>query len=168
MKENRGKILFISYLVALVWISLFKFAISWQQIILLANSNSRSLNLIPFGEPLYVNGRINFMESLYNILIFVPFGGLMGLELKKLSDSKKIFAVIGFSVIIESLQFIFSLGASDITDVILNSIGGISGLIIYRILANKFTELSLDPVLIKIGSILLLTCLILISLTFMV
>lgn len=91
MKEGKGKILFISYLIALVWISLFKFAISWQQVILLANSSSRSFNFIPFGEPLYINGRIDFMEPLYNVLIFIPFGGLLGLELKKLSDSKKFF-----------------------------------------------------------------------------
>ena len=34
----------------------------------------RSINLIPFGSSAIINGSISLRETLYNILVFIPFG----------------------------------------------------------------------------------------------
>ncbi len=54
---------------------------------------------------------------------------------KKVLENKKII-FLGFilSFTLETMQFIFSIGASDITDIITNTIGTIVGLFLYLIL----------------------------------
>lgn len=54
---------------------------------------------------------------------------------KKVLENKKII-FLGFilSFTLETIQFIFSIGASDITDIITNTIGTIVGLFLYLIL----------------------------------
>lgn len=166
MKTRRLKILLVSYLIVVVWITVFKFSVSWQEILNLVNSSPRSINLIPFGSPTQVNGSISFKEIVYNLLIFIPFGGLLGLVSKKTNVIQKISIIFFFSLFLESLQFIFSLGAADITDIIQNSIGGMIGLLIYNVFAKRFTEVVIDPIFIKIGSILFSAAFLLILMTF--
>ena len=74
MKEERQKkrmlrVLAAVYLAALVWIILFKMALSPEQL-----PRLRNVNLIPFGDALVVNGKADYGEVFQNLLIFVPFG----------------------------------------------------------------------------------------------
>ena len=73
-------------------------------------------------------------EIIENILIFIPLGLL--LKMKDLS-SQKIF-LLGFllSFTYEFLQYIFSIGVADITDIITNAIGAILGSLVYSILSH--------------------------------
>ena len=109
-------VMFILYLLALIWVIVFK-----------AN---RDL-LIYGGEPefrqisfyLYFNGK----ETLLNIAAFVP----AGLFLMLLPRQGKILpAYVGsflLSLAFEVVQYILMLGTSDLTDLLTNTLGGIVG-----------------------------------------
>ncbi|MDP4108311.1 MAG: VanZ family protein, partial [Bacillota bacterium] len=59
------------------------------------------------------------------------------------------------SLTFEFIQFIFAIGATDITDVITNTVGGFLGLKLYS-LSNKYiTNKKLDRVIIFVGILLL-------------
>lgn len=72
------KILCIIYLLFLTWIILFKMSTSLEEL-----PHIRSINLVPFGESVIVNGRISFAEMLDNVVAFVPFGIFTGILLEK-------------------------------------------------------------------------------------
>ncbi len=127
----------------------------------------RSLNLIPYGSSVISNGKIYTSELIYNVIAFIPFGGYISMLKTNWSFIKKILPIFGVSLLFEIIQFIFGLGASDITDLINNTLGGVIGILIYFILNKIFkSDLKLNKVIIifaSLGSIclvLLLTILI--------
>ncbi|MEN2256314.1 VanZ family protein (plasmid) [Paraclostridium benzoelyticum] len=74
---------------------------------------------------------------------------------------KKILPIFGVSLLFEITQFIFGLGASDITDLINNTLGGAIGILIYFILIKIFkSDLKLNKV-INICASLATICLVL-------
>lgn len=115
--------LFVFYLAALTWIILFKMQFSFSEL-----PHIRNVNLIPFGASVIVNGTVDFDEIIQNALAFIPFGVLLHVLWEKKLLVKKIIPIVLTSVVFEILQFIFSIGASDITDVITNSLGGMIGI----------------------------------------
>lgn len=152
-KINITKILFGIYCVLIVWLILFKLSFSIEDFIGL--DKNRSINLIPCYYDTEVN--MHFKEVIANILIFIPFG----IYLKMLDkDNKKIFLYgFIFSSILEASQFIFKLGATDITDLIANTLGTIIGILGYvvieRIFKNKEKINKVLNILALIGTILL-------------
>ena len=82
------------------------------------------------------NGRINFSEMIDNILVFCPFGIYIGVLYRRWNLSEKVLSFFSVSLIYEVLQYVLAIGRSDITDVIMNTVGGIVGLLIYSLL-NK-------------------------------
>ena len=154
-----GQFLFLGYIVILIWILLFKFALSFNDLVAQFHNQPRNINLVPFKDSIILNQRIDLSEIINNILIFIPFGGLLGIIDKNFSSLKKIIIIFLFSSGIEISQFIFGLGATDITDVITNTLGGIIGLLIYQFLKSVFKENKLDRVLILVGTIIFLICL---------
>ena len=126
--------LLASYLAILIWLVLFKLKFNISSVL---NYHHRSLNLIPFAAPSIVNGRINFGEMIYNCLFFIPFGLLLNVNFKKVGFLPKLAFVMVFSFTAELIQFVFAIGATDITDVITNTLGGFLGLKLYN-LSNKY------------------------------
>ncbi len=110
------------YLVLLVWLVLFKFQVRFADL-----PHLRSINLIPFGEPLEVNDRIDVSESLYYILVFVPLGVYMGIFCPEWPLWKKVLPGFGLSLLLETAQYAFAIGASDITDILTNTLGTLLG-----------------------------------------
>ena len=110
------------YLLLLCWLVLFKFATSIDEI-----PHLRGINLIPF----YYGSETSFHASEvgYNVLAFVP----AGFYFTALTGKKKagILASFLLSVFFETVQWIFAIGASDITDVITNTLGGLCGLLLF-------------------------------------
>lgn len=151
--QRLAKILFCAYLVALVWILLFKFSLSISAILDSMNPIRRSINLVPFQESSIINGTIDIKEILFNALIFLPFGGLMGIVVKT-SFWKQLAWIFMFSLIIEGLQFILAIGATDITDLLMNTVGGLLGLLIYYGLARLIPVEKLDRNLTIVGGFL--------------
>lgn len=116
-------LLLIFYLAALTWIIVFKMAFSAEQL-----PRLRSVNLIPFGESVIVNGKPAFGEIIQNMLAFVPYGVLLHVLCNKKPLLQQFLPIFCTSLLFEVIQYLFSVGASDITDIIMNSAGGLLGL----------------------------------------
>jgi len=101
---------------------------------------NRSINLIPFREPLMRNGKIDLGETILNVVIFAPMGIYAGILFRRLSFGNKIFFFFLMSFLIEGFQFIFKVGAFDISDIITNMLGGIFGLMIFEIIERLFNN----------------------------
>lgn len=129
--------LFGAYLVILTWIILFKAQIHPSDLAF------RSLNLIPFSDMVSVRGFFGFDFAL-NLLAFLPFGFYM----KMLFDRRlwaQLLPVFAVSLGFEILQYIFALGASDINDLISNTLGGLAGIGAY-VLAKKLFKAKTEKV----------------------
>ena len=121
--------LFAFYFLALTWIILFKMQFSWRDL-----PHLQGINLIPFGASLVVNGRMNLGEIIQNALAFVPFGIFMRVLLQKKPLAMQLVPIVAASLLFEAAQYVFAIGASDITDVLSNTAGGLAGLAVAAVL----------------------------------
>ncbi len=121
------------YCAALTWIILFKFSFSLEEL-----PHLRNISLIPFAESVIVNGKVDFSEIFQNLFAFIPFGVLISTISENKSFLQKLLPAFFVSLTFEVLQFIFSIGASDITDVITNTLGGLIGIGIFMVLRKLF------------------------------
>ncbi len=121
------------YLLALAWIILLKFQFSF-----VALDRIRNINLIPFCESVIANGRIDFHEIILNVVAFVPFGVFAYALWQEKSFLSQILPVFLTSLGFEVIQFIFAIGATDITDLITNTSGGVIGIGIAFVLSKIF------------------------------
>lgn len=73
-----------------------------------------------------------------NIAVFIPFGYFTGIFMKK---PKRIwvgvFLTCLFSMAIEGVQLVTKVGICDIDDVILNTLGGAIGIVLYKIIFSE-------------------------------
>ena len=96
--------------------------------VFLARDARRSINLVPFD----MIAEHGFSLNVYgNILMFIPLGLYMANMMKSFRFWKALGLIVGSSFAIEVLQFVFKCGASDIDDIILNTLGGLIGIFIY-------------------------------------
>lgn len=128
------EILFVTYMIALIWVIVFKMSFSFSEEYLM-----RSVNLVPYFEPMQVSGEAVYEEIIFNVLAFVPFGLYAEILFKKRNVFQKILLFFLASLTFEVVQFIFAIGVSDITDIINNVLGGIMGVVIYKGI-EKFLE----------------------------
>lgn len=101
-----------------------------------ARDARQSINLVPFdmikqqGFTLGVWG---------NIIMFIPIGLYLANFLKGSKWGKVVAGIVGASLSIEVLQYVFKRGASDIDDLILNTAGGgLIGVFIYLVFKVLF------------------------------
>ncbi len=131
-KEKRITcIVFGIYMFLLCWLVLFKFATNIEEI-----PHMRGVNLIPFYSG--TENVFHFKEVLYNVLVFVPAGYYLTAFG---SEKSPVLGVIGttlLSLFFEITQWIFAIGATDITDVITNTLGGFSGMLLFFIMGRIF------------------------------
>src|SRR5688572_29903516 len=83
-------VLFIIYLIAICWILLFKLSVRFSYM------GKRSVNLIPFNEPLILTS-----ENILNVVIFVPLGLYAGILFRKWPLGKKLLLFFLLSLIVE-------------------------------------------------------------------
>ena len=140
------KVLFAVYTALLLWLILFKFSVHIAGVL---QSDRRSVNVVPFS-----NASGSAGEMLDNVLVFIPFGLLLGVNCKRLAFWRKVLVVLVFSVTAETLQYLFAIGASDITDVITNTVGGLVGLVAYELGGRHFRQESLDKFIVVTGTAL--------------
>ena len=137
MKDNRQnnltRILFAVYFIILVWILLFKMSFSIDELY-----KNRSINIIPFMGSVIVNGRIYISEIINNIVVFIPVCIYVCMLKKDWPILKKISVGFFISLGIEVLQFVLSIGATDITDLIGNTFGGIVGIGVFYLFSKVF------------------------------
>ena len=142
-----SRTLFAAYLLVLLWLVLFKF--SYDPVGVIRNFQTRSLNLVPFAW-----GRNSEMIS--NILAFIPFGVMLGVNFKQLLFRYKIVVVFAFSLAVEIIQYALAIGASDITDLIMNTLGGFIGLGAYAAVRKQTKDRYLDRWILVAGALILL------------
>lgn len=125
-KNGLIRALFLIYLLFLVWAVLWKFNVPYM-----GDGTLRFINLTPF------NGN-SIPEMRFNILIFVPFGFYVSALAPKCAFFKCVLLTLLASALLEALQYIFAIGHSDVTDVILNTLGGIAGIVFCSVLTLLF------------------------------
>jgi len=152
MKRKANKItvgLFIVYMIILTWIILFKFSFNFERL-----DHYRNINLNPFGGSMIVNDRIDITEIIYNVIVFIPMGIFTCLLKPNWSFIQKMAPAFLASLVFEAMQFILAIGASDITDLLGNTFGGIIGIVIFFIL-RKIAKDKTEKVINIVGILLL-------------
>lgn len=131
---------FIFYACFLAWIIMFKYT-SPLEVFASERFFSRSINLIPFND--LINGYFNKMDLIGNIILFVPLGLYISMFFSSSKIYTNIYRVLLVSLMFEIAQYLLAIGATDITDIITNCIGGIIGIGIYSIIKLIFkTEIN--------------------------
>lgn len=145
-----SRTLFAAYLLILTWVVLFKF--SYYPIAVIRGVQTQSINLIPFT-------RSNNGEMFANFAAFIPFGVMLGVCFKQITFRHKAAVVLAFSLALEVIQYALAIGVTDITDVILNSLGGIVGLAAYAVAGKRIEGRYLDAGIFAAGTLTLLAVL---------
>lgn len=162
-KNNHRKmtmILLTIYMIVLTWIILFKFAFTFSDL-----PHLRGVNLIPFAESVIVNGKLEVSEIIQNVVAFIPFGLYLSMLKPNAPVWKHIIPIACVSLFYEVMQFILAIGATDITDLMANTFGGVIGCTFYLIFSKLLKEktnkvLSVLAFIGTLGVILLLALLI--------
>lgn len=115
------RILSLLYLLILVWILVFKMGVRFSYM------EERSVNLVPFGASQSRNGSFGTAEVILNMLIFVP----VGVYAAALGWRLGLLLVFLLSFVLELVQYLFRVGAFDVTDIITNTIGGAMGYLLF-------------------------------------
>lgn len=145
-----SRILFAAYLLMLLWLVLFKF--SYNILSVIQEFQTRSLNLIPFAQT-------RNSEMISNIVAFIPFGVMLGVNFKLAAYRHKIAVIFAFSLAVELTQYAFAIGVTDITDLIMNTLGGFVGLALYRLARKLVNERYLSWFIFAFGTLILLAIL---------
>ncbi len=134
-------VVFVLYLVFLFKLLLFS----------RAPGSERSVNLVPFATISdYLSSssagvrRFAIGNVLGNVVVFVPLGAFLPLLRRRIGTRTNLLVVIGTSVAVEIVQGVFGLGAADIDDVILNTLGGLVGIVfltLLRVLLQRWSRL---------------------------
>lgn len=106
-----------------------------------AAGSFQSVNLIPFhsiSAYLFSDDMISRAFALSNLLgniaIFIPMGVYLPLLIRRKSIFVNTVCVALISAVVEVLQYIFAVGSADIDDVILNTVGGLIGVSLFRVM----------------------------------
>jgi glycopeptide antibiotics resistance protein len=62
-----------------------------------------------------------------NLIAFIPLGLLLSLNFKRTGFWRKLTFVFMLSLAVEAMQYVLAIGVSDITDVIMNTVGELAG-----------------------------------------
>ena len=85
-----------------------------------------------------------FKNLACNILMFMPFGFLAPLFIKRNKVWQILIYAIITSILIEVLQVLLGVGTGDIDDVILNAVGALIGFGVYKLIYSVALKNSLD------------------------
>lgn len=137
MKENNKAqrltaILFAVYMATLVWIVIFKLQLSPDTLPAL-----RRINLVPFfmGNATAMASR---NDLVYNTLAFIPYGIYICMLMQGRPFVQRLLPIFATSLLFEVTQYVFGIGATDINDLLLNTLGGMIGIGVYCIFAKVF------------------------------
>jgi glycopeptide antibiotics resistance protein len=152
-KNSKGRYIiytiFIIYLIVLFKIVLFKYIPLVDIIKGDIGTSFRSANLIPFKTILEFfsigmedNSLLWAFSNIFgNICIFMPLGYLLPLFFEKLRSLKNVvIATLALSLFFELSQYFGYLGSLDIDDLILNTLGGVSGFLVYIVIKKLISD----------------------------
>lgn len=127
--------LLLIYLFLLTWVILFKLQMPFAPF-----SHFRSVNWIPLAGSVIVNGRLRVSEIVENVLVFLPVGIYVGMLKPDWSFVQKMCPAFLLSLCYETLQYVFAIGATDVTDLISNTLGGALGVLLLGLLAKALKD----------------------------
>ncbi|ACZ30453.1 VanZ family protein [Xylanimonas cellulosilytica DSM 15894] len=116
-------VLFVVYLALLVWAVLWKLDVPWT------GGTRRTVKLVPFVAS-GGHGASQPFEVATNLLLFVPFGLYLGLLAPAWRWWRHVGVIAGASLGLETVQLVLAVGSSDVTDVVVNTAGGLAGLVL--------------------------------------
>ena len=151
--------LFLIYLALLAWIILFKMDLPFSNL-----GTMKSLNLVPYAAPTRINGEVVHGEMMLNVLIFIPLGIYLEALFKKWHLLGKVLFIYFVSLSFETLQYVLEMGAADITDIIHNVLGGLIGIMLFKIITKIHRDDKRTQRLLNISASLV-TIIVIISLT---
>lgn len=116
-----------------------------------AHERVRHYNLIPFNTIdlyLYAFNKLNFIiifnNLLGNVLVFMPLGFFLPMFFPKLRNLIWLtFVSFLCTLSVEITQFIFQVGSFDVDDIILNTLGGMMGYIVFLSVANFVSDMGM-------------------------
>ncbi len=129
--------IYIVYILFMAKILLFK-NVPPSEIFSSDREISRILSIVPFYSIMkYYNSGVlwaSVLNVIGNIAIFIPFGLYLMMYTKNNTCKKVAITSLITSLVVELVQFVLDIGIADIDDIILNTLGGVAGAFIYRIL----------------------------------
>ena len=130
-----GKVLFVLYIFFLLYFLIFS---DWYGRTVV--SREYQYNLVLFKE---IKRFIEYREELGafavftnlfgNILIFMPFGFFISMASRARGFFMTLFYSFGLSLCVEVFQLLTKVGSFDVDDLLLNTIGGVLGYILFSI-----------------------------------
>ena len=129
---------FLCYVLLLLKI-LFLSRVSISQLMNGQRGIIRSINLVPFQSIMqFISGsaevkKFAFGNVIGNIVLFVPLGVYLPVFKKDKRILPSLLLVFLMSLLTEAIQGYFGIGAADIDDIILNCLGGLIGILIYKV-----------------------------------
>lgn len=118
----------LRYSVALLLIE-YIFLIFCSTVFFRTTSELRKYDIHPFWS--YDRPEL-LVENIMNVVVFIPVGLLLGIAFKQVTWWKVLLIGCGISVTIESLQFFFMKGFSELDDVMHNTLGCLLGWFIVK------------------------------------
>lgn len=125
-------LLFGIYLTLLGWAVLWKLEVPW-----IGHASARTVKLIPYVTT-GTAGANSTTEIALNAALFIPFGVYLRHFAPTWSGVRILGLIAGTSILFEAIQYALAVGASDVADVINNSLGGLIGVWLYAIAKRRF------------------------------
>ena len=130
-----GKVLFVLYIGFLIYFLIFS---DWYS--RTGEMQEYHYNLVLFKEIKrfwqyrHQLGFFAMFTNLFgNVIIFIPFGFFLPMASKYRSCFATLFWSFGLSLCVETFQLLTKVGSFDVDDILLNTIGGVAGHIIFVI-----------------------------------
>ena len=136
--------LFVVYLALLAWVVLWKLQLPY-----VGEGELRHVKLVPFA-PTAEDGASEPAEVVANVLLFVPFGIYLGLLAPSFRWSRVAGVFAGSSVALEVVQYVLAIGSADVTDIVVNTLGGLAGLGLVVLARRRLRE--------RTGAVLMRVC----------
>ena len=142
-----SKIIFTLYLILLIWVVIFKcnlienIKLTYEYLKGQTLSERFTIFLKPFNDyyegPFISQWKNTLKDDLLNVIVFLPFGLYISYFIKTSKFIKTLLIAILFSLGVEIFQLFSSIGSFSSKDLITNTLGGIIGYILYRIIYKK-------------------------------
>lgn len=129
-------------------------------------SSVQAINLIPFHtitDYIFNAGVLPLSNILGNIALFIPLGIYLTLFKCNKNICINTIWIIFISVSVEILQYLMKVGVTDIDDVILNGLGGLLGIIIFKVMNRIFKDnvryaIEIISLIVGLAFIILMIC----------
>ena len=139
-KEHKQRIRIISWILFGIYLIMMVYFLFFSEQMGRVPRDTYQYNLHPFAEIkryLYYAGRVGtvlvLLNLLGNILCFIPYGFVIPiLSVRCRSFGKILLLSFLASLLVESIQLVSKLGSFDVDDIMLNTLGGILGYVLFR------------------------------------